>query len=442
MREHDGIVLLHSAAGEPRRFSLLAFDPLCDDAGPPVEPRQTHDGLRELRSLLEPAGGDAPPQYFAGGVLAALAYDLGVQGESLALPRDVDLTPLVVGGLYTDYLLFDHERDEIFLVLGDEPGDGRAAATEREARVRAELEAPRAEGLVTPLGPLVRELDGSMHRARVEAARERIAAGEIYQANLAHAFHRELEADPVDIYLQLARINPAPFMAHFAWRSGGRHGAMLSASPELLLDFDGRIARTRPIKGTAARHTDPALDAAAAGDLLASEKDRAELAMIVDLERNDFGRVAVPGTVRVDGFPTLSSYASVHHLSADVSAEPRPGLDAGDLLAACFPGGSISGAPKLASMEAIAALEGEGRGFFTGSLGLWDLAGRATFNILIRTLCWTPGSRAGTGRVRYHVGGGITWGSDPAAEERETMVKGERLARALDGSAQVVGETA
>lgn len=442
LRDHALLVLLHSAAGEPRRFSLLAFDPLCDASGDPVEAGRTLADLRELRAQLRPSGGDAPPQHFAGGLLAALAYDLGVQGEALDLPRDTDDTPHVVGGLYTDYLLFDHERDETLLVLGDAPGDGRAPLAEREALVRAELEAPRVEGAVTPRGPLVRELDGSQHRARVEAVRERIAAGEIYQANLAHAFHRELDADPVDLYLQLARVNPAPYMAHFAWRSGARRGAILSASPELLLEFDGRTARTRPIKGTAARHTDPALDARMASDLLASAKDRAELAMIVDLERNDLGRVAVPGSVRAEGFPTLTSYASVHHLSADVSARVRPGLDAGDVLGACFPGGSITGAPKLASMEAIAALEGEGRGFFTGSLGLWDLAGRATFNILIRTLCFTPGAVAGSGRVRYHVGGGITFGSDPAAEERETMIKGERLARALEGTPEVVGGSA
>lgn len=440
LRDRDGIVLLHSASGDPRRFSLLAFDPLRDADGGAIAPRQDLNGLRELRAQLAPAGGDAPPVHFAGGLLAALAYDLGVEGEGLALPRDVDATPLVVGGLYTDYLCFDHERDEIWLVLGDAPGDGRATALDREAQIREALDTARPAGSVTPIGPLVRELDGALHRSRVEAARERIAAGEIYQANLAHAFRRELQGDPIDLYLQLARVNPAPYMAYFAWKSNAQSGSILSASPELLLDFDGRTARTRPIKGTAARHADPALDAASARDLLASSKDRAELAMIVDLERNDFGRVAVPGSVRVDGFPTLTSYASVHHLSADVSAEVRPGLDAADLLAACFPGGSISGAPKLASMEAIAALEGEGRGFFTGSLGLWDLAGRACFNILIRTLCWTPLERSGSGRVRYHVGGGITWGSDPAAEERETLVKGERLASALEAPSKAAVE--
>jgi para-aminobenzoate synthetase component 1 len=223
--------------------------------------------------------------------------------------------------------------------------------------------------------------------------------------------------------------------------------ALLSASPELLLevgdeprDVPGdepgaehrrRIARTRPIKGTAARSDDPAQDARAAAQLLASAKDLAELAMIVDLERNDLGRVARTGSVRVEAFPRLESYAGVHHLVADVACELRPDVDAVDALAALFPGGSITGAPKLASMAAIAALEGEGRGFFTGALGRIDLTGRAAFNVLIRTLTWCARER-GAAEVGYHVGGGITWSSDAAAEERETLLKGARLAQALD----------
>ena len=151
LRDHACVVLLHSAAGEPRRYSLLAFDPLCDAHGALVELRQELGGLRELRAQLAPAAGDVPPPQFAGGVLAALAYDLGVHGEPLELPRDVDDTPHVVGGLYTDYLLFDHERHATWLVLGEDPGDARASVREREARVMAELEdeptllAPRSQ---------------------------------------------------------------------------------------------------------------------------------------------------------------------------------------------------------------------------------------------------------------------------------------------------------
>ena len=186
----------------------------------------------------------------------------------------------------------------------------------------------------------------------------------------------------------------------------------------------------------------PLQDRLRSQELLASEKDRAELAMIVDLVRNDLGRVARPGGVRVEGFPSLETYASVHHLVADVSAELSEGHDAWDALAALFPGGSITGAPKLASMRTIADLEGEGRGFFTGSLGFLDLRGHGCWNILIRTLVWRPipAPTGGTadGEVSFHVGGGITWSSEARAEELETRLKGAALAAALAGPGEAV----
>jgi para-aminobenzoate synthetase component 1 len=288
---------------------------------------------------------------------------------------------------------------------------------------------------------------------RIDRARERISAGDFYQANLAHRFTRAMDGDPIDLYRRLRRQNPAPYAGFLAWDpenawdgEGFPAGALLSSSPELLLDFDGSLARTRPIKGTARRGQTPEEDERIARALLASSKDRAELAMIVDLERNDLGRVCRAGTVQVEAFPRLETYATVHHLVADVVARPRPGADGLDLLAALFPGGSITGAPKLAAMDAIGELEGEGRGFFTGSFGFVDRRGRACLNILIRTLVWRPEaspSAAGEGEphspadavrgeVSYHVGGGITWSSDPRSEDEETLDKGASLAAALE----------
>jgi para-aminobenzoate synthetase component 1 len=218
-------------------------------------------------------------------------------------------------------------------------------------------------------------------------------------------------------------------MGYLAW-GAGPDGALLSASPELLLEVRGRRARTRPIKGTIARGADEAEDRANKAELCASEKDLAELAMIVDLERNDLGRIARAGSVRVREFPALESYAALHHLVADVECELRPQSTALDALLAVFPGGSITGAPKLRSMEVIAELEGEGRGFFTGALGFLDTRGDACFNILIRTLVWRPRAE-GQGEVSFHVGGGITWRSNAKAEEREARIKGAALAAAL-----------
>jgi len=440
-------VLLDSASGEPRRFSLLGIDPVRTIDG---------GGLLDLRARVARlevlAGDDAPPGFpdvFHGGFLGALAYDLGVVGERLDLPPEPWGFPAIVGGLYTDFFVRDEAAGATWLVLGDEPGDERAPVRERRealfdalaARVvgaRGPRPAPR------PAGPLVRRTDAATHRARIEAAQEAIRAGEIYQANVAHRLTRRMHGDPVELYAALRAANPAPYMGYLAFDGG----AVLSSSPELLLELgpdpqvDGeRLARTRPIKGTAPRGATPEEDAARAAALLASEKDRAELAMIVDLERNDLGRVAQVGTVRALPFPRLESFAAVHHLVADVVARPRADVDAAGVLAALFPGGSITGAPKLRAMEVIAELEGEGRGFFTGSLGLLDTRGRAVFNILIRTLLWRPAPAGdpeadAAGEVAFRVGGGITWASDPEREDAETLDKARAMAAALErGSA-------
>lgn len=433
LRERRGPCLLESGGGTPARFSLLGFDPL--EAG--ALPRDL-GGLRRYLGQLRRGAGDLPPGPFHGGFLGALGYEVGVAGESLPLPADPWGAPPIAGGLYTDFVVIDHRAARAWLVLGEDPGDGRPGLARRRDDVLDRLAAAADPGRpeIAALGPLIRHVSADEHRARIERVRAWIERGEIYQANLAHRFSRSVRGSAVDLYRHLRSFNGAPYMGYLDWGAG----ALLSASPELLLELDGTVARTRPIKGTVARGKSAAEDVERRAELLASEKDLAELAMIVDLERNDLGRIARSGSVRVEGFPTLQSFDALHHLVADVSAEPRRGLDAIDVLAALFPGGSITGAPKLRSMEVIAAIEGEGRGFFTGSLGFLDLRGRARLNILIRTLVWRPAAagQAGPprGEVSFHVGGGITWSSDPVAEERETRVKGVTLAAALAGDGE------
>ena len=420
-------LLLDSAAGEPRRASVLAFDPLPARATPPFSA-----GFSELRALaaeLARSGGDDVPGPFHGGLLCALAYDLGAPGERpLVVPPEPWGLPLFVGGLYVDFLVRDERAQRTWLVLGEDPGDGRPGIAERRAEIVELLAAPpRAQELRA--GPLVRHVATDAYRSRVERVREHIAAGDIYQANLAHRFTCTAAGTPEAWYARLRVANPAPYMGFVAWqaRDGfGAPGALLSSSPELLLEHDGRLARSRPIKGTAPRSADPAEDRRLAQGLLASAKDHAELVMIVDLVRNDLGKNAKPGRVWVEACPRLESYARVHHLLGDVVCEPSDGVDAFELLAALFPGGSITGAPKLRAMEIIAELEGEGRGFFTGALGFVDTRGHAAFNILIRTLVWRP-----PGELGFRVGGGITFGSDPALEERETLDKAAALLAAL-----------
>ena len=423
----DAPVLFDGGLGVRPAFSVLAFDPL------PVRTPRTLAGLGSFVARLRSDGGDAVPGPFHGGFSGALAYELGAAAESgLALPRDPWRLPAILGGLYTDFLVRDDERGATWLVLGDAPGDGRPALAERSHTLRRALSTPVASAPVVPRGPLQRLVSAAEHGARVERAREWIAAGEIYQANLSMRFERAVHGDPLALYRRLRALHPAP-CAGFLRR---RNTALLSVSPELLLEVrrgdEGLLARTRPIKGTIARGRDPAEDAAQAARLLASQKDLAELAMIVDLERNDLGRVARAGSVRVEGFPRLESYASVHHLVADVCADLRGGVDALGALRSIYPGGSVTGAPKLRSMEAIAELEGEGRGHAYGSLLWLDTRGELRASLLIRTLIWRATDARGAGEVTFRVGGGITWGSVAEDEEREAEAKGRLLALALE----------
>lgn len=424
LARHRAPVMLDSAKGRPHRWSLLGFDPL-----PPRAP-QTLFAPRELLAHLCLETGDPIPGPFHGGFLGAFAYDLGVHAERpLRCAPEPFGFPLVVGGLYVDFVVRDEQRRQTWLVLGEEPGDGRDAIERRRAQLEAEFDRTPAMGVLRA-DEVVRCVTSAEHRARIQRCREHITQGTLYQANLAHRFTCDAEGAPLDWYTRLRHVNPAPFMGFASWETG----ALLSASPELLFEFDGRVARTRPIKGTSPRSSDPSEDEHRKRALLASTKDRAELAMIVDLERNDLGRVARSGAVWVEGFPTLESYARVHHTTADVVAEVRPGLDACDLLAALFPGGSVTGAPKLSAMDVIAELEREGRGFFCGSLGFVDTRGHAAFNILIRTLLWRPRTASHTssvGEFSFRVGGGITWSSDPDAEDRETLDKAAGLIDAL-----------
>lgn len=414
-------------SGAPSRFSLVSPGPVQKEA--PVSIAE----VRALARSLEVQGG-LPPGPFAGGFLGALSYDLGVEGEEQNLPRDPWRSPLIVGGLVTDFAVFDHDAGEAWLVLGE--GIDPRTVEERRERLLGQVAEP---GPSRPLGPLLATVEPGAHIARIEEARRRIGEGDFYQVNLAQRFEREVEGHPVDHFLALREANPGAYHAFVAWEGG----ALLSTSPELLLETVGPKARTTPIKGTIARATDEGSDAGARAALLASEKDRAELAMIVDLERNDLGRVCEIGSVEAKGFPRLESYRHLHHLVADVTGTLRPGADGGDALAALFPGGSITGAPKLASMEAIAELEGEGRGFFTGSAGFLDSRGNAAWNILIRTMVWrgdwTETVKPGCplrGEVSLHVGSGITWSSDPGAEEAETRLKAKALLEALDSPSQ------
>ena len=250
----------------------------------------------------------------------------------------------------------------------------------------------------------------------VRRAKEYIAAGDIYQVNLSQRFQCPVDAPAPAVYLALRAANPAPYCAYLDIGDA----QILSSSPECFLKLEGRQVITRPIKGTRPRAVDPA-------ELLASPKDNAELLMITDLERNDLGRVCEFGSVHVPELVRVESFATVHHLVATVAGMLRREVSHVDCVRACFPGGSITGAPKIRAMEIIDELEPHARGIYTGAIGYFGADGRSHFNIAIRTAVYQPG-----GRLTFQAGGGIVADSDPDAEYDETLAKAQGIFNALN----------
>ena len=457
-------LFLDSASRDERlgRHSFLCADPslVIRSKGASAE-RIDRDGVRHavrgdavgaIREILaphltEPVDG-LPP--FQGGAAGYIAYDWGLTLERLPAPRFDDLAlDDVVLGVYDWVIAWDHATRRAWLISTGIPEAVESAkqsrARERAAWVRGRL----ASAAASP--PLVRMEDSAPadHRApsyrveggwwdprleirssfthadylaAVQRVRDYIYAGDIFQANFSQRFEAPLHESPWTLYTRLRARNAAPFAAYMDLPGA----TILSASPERFLRIDraGRV-ETRPIKGTRPRGLGPEHDAALGHALTESEKDRAENLMIVDLMRNDLSRVCLPGTVRVPELFTLERYATVHHLVSTVVGQLAPGGDALDVVRAAFPGGSITGAPKLRSMEIIAELEPSQRGVYCGSIGYWSLTGDLDTSIAIRTVV------ARNGRVYFSAGGGIVADSVPEQEYRETLDKARGIIDAL-----------
>lgn len=266
-------------------------------------------------------------------------------------------------------------------------------------------------------------ISGEEWTRRVRRVHEYIAAGDIYQANLTHQLSAPWHSPPGDFYPNFRGSQPPPCSAFLALGDT----SVLSASPELFLSIEGRRIMTRPIKGTRPRSADPSADAAALRDLVGSDKERAELIMITDLLRNDLGQVCRYGSVTVPALCVPETFPHVHHLVSTVEGELRPDVSPIAALRACFPGGSITGAPKKRATEVIAELESAPRGIYTGAIGFIDWTGRAVFSIAIRTLVIREG------RATFGVGAGIVADSDPQIEYEETLHKAAGLFAALGG---------
>ena len=362
---------------------------------------------------------------FTGGFVGYLGYDLRHFIERLpSNSRRDQRFPDMRFSLYEAVLCHDNARGEWWLC-----GEGREADRLREAVGRASE--PAASGESRICGPIRSNFKKQEYLDAVRRVIEYILAGDIFQANLSQRYECEVSCSAREVYSRLRAANAAPFGAYIE-AGGGR--CVMSTSPERFLKVDGRRVETRPIKGTRPRMGDEAADAAMRRELLASEKDNAELAMIIDLERNDLGRVCEFGTVKVDEARTLETYATVHHLVGTVSGMMRKGCDVVDILRATFPGGSITGAPKIRAMEIIDEMEPTARGVYTGGIGYIGLDGRADFNIAIRTALMDGE------RLTFQVGGGIVADSEPEAEYEETVAKGLGIVRAL-GARQIESES-
>jgi anthranilate synthase component I len=295
------------------------------------------------------------------------------------------------------------------------------ARIERDAHAIAVDKAPPAEAIQVER---IEEEAPSIHIERVRRTQEYIRAGDIYQANPSRPWRIELskEANIAALYERLCATNPAPFAALARWQGV----SILSSSPERLVSVNKGIIQTRPIAGTRPRSRRPGRDEAETAELATHPKERAEHVMLIDLERSDLGRVCEPGTVRVDEFMNIESYAHVHHIVSNVSGRLRPQASPVDVIRAVFPGGTITGCPKVRCMEIIAELEGVGRGAYTGSLGFLGRDGTMDLNILIRTM--TVRGR----RIDLRAGGGIVADSIPERELEETRAKARGLLAAFD----------
>jgi anthranilate/para-aminobenzoate synthase component I len=445
-------VLLESARLTPRtgRYSILGADPFlifryahgCVSlSGPAAAPKAfaTQDPWGVFRKLFRSFRNEASPDApFAGGAIGYLGYEfkdhLGPRVSSrhrgeLELPEMYFL-------FFDRAVVWDHREKTVLFCRTHVPGVAqsgpsaetwesacRGALTERRSRV-SEVAAKRADGPME----IRFSMSAEEYEEAVRRAQAHIREGEIFQANLSHRLSFELPCTAREAYARLRDVNPSPFFGLLE----AEDFQILSGSPERLLCLSGRSLETRPIAGTRKRGADAKKDEALSVELLLSEKERAEHVMLVDLERNDLGRVSEYGSVRVDELMALEHYSHVKHIVSNVRGVLREDLDALDALAAFFPGGTITGAPKIRCMQIIDEIETVPRGPYTGSLGYLSFAGDMDFNILIRSLAVKGG------RAALNVGAGIVADSDPSKEYHETLYKAEAVLEAVFGKENVL----
>jgi para-aminobenzoate synthetase component 1 len=412
------------------RYDILAAEPFItiSTQGEQTEVRENQsvsvtdeDPFLVLKSILKRFGTEATHLPFAGGAIGYFAYDLARRLESLPeQAMDAERMPEMAVGIYDWAAVFDHHAGRAWLV--GQGHDARTAQQWPELLRLLSSDETAETGVFEVKGQVRSNMDEASYGIAFDRIKRYIADGDCYQVNLAQRFSVEAQGDPWSAYRQLRQFSPAPFSAYF----NTPDAQILSASPERFLRVEDGHVETKPIKGTRPRSTDPVQDKAYADALQSSLKDRAENVMIVDLLRNDIGKNCAVGSVRADKLFELESFANVHHLVSTVTGALAPGRDALDLLRGCFPGGSITGAPKLRSMEIIEELEPHRRGVYCGAIGYIGFDGNMDTNIAIRTAVYSNGI------IRFWAGGGIVADSEMQKEYRETLDKASGMLQLMN----------
>ena len=375
--------------------------------------------LQQYLGTTQPGFEDLP---FNGGAIGYFSYDLGRRIEKLpAIAADCEAIPEMAVGIYHWAVVVDHQLKQSHLVSCVEDGAKLADLINVFSRP-----ADSAMDSFWVHADPVSNLSKLQYAHAFDRIKDYMLEGDCYQVNLTQRFSSPCEGDPWTAYCELRRINPAPFSAYLNFPDV----QVLSSSPERFIKVEEQWVETKPIKGTRRRHTEEAIDQALIDDLQNSPKDRAENVMIVDLLRNDIGKSCIPGSVKVPKLFAIESYATVHHLVSTVIGQLTHDKTAIDILKSCFPGGSITGAPKIRSMEIIEELEPHRRGIYCGSIAYIGFDGIMDSNIAIRTLVHNQG------QIRFWAGGGIVRDSVMEDEYQECFDKAAALLRLLKGFRQ------
>lgn len=448
----DHAFLLESVEGgiQWARYSFIGSDPFLKISGKKghieveiggqkkkLEGKPVEELKALLRTYRSPKLPDMPP--FTGGAIGFFGYDLLQYYEKLPSHANDDLMMDDIRFMFCDRIIvFDHVKQQILLIgnLHIQPGDTDSDIRAKYEQLSTDLE-QFAEELQKEgpkenvnkrsipedieLGDVRSNLTKAQYMSNVEQAKEYIRAGDIFQVVLSQRLHIETEVSPLHVYRLLRTLNPSPYMYYLKMDEE----IIVGASPEALVKVDGSRVETRPIAGTRARGKNEAEDRALAAELLQDEKERSEHLMLVDLGRNDLGRVSKFGTVKCDSFMEIERYSHVMHMVSSVSGTLAEGKDFFDAFLSCLPAGTVSGAPKLRAMEIIAELEKEARGAYAGAIGYLGFSGNMDSCITIRTIIFREG------RAYVQAGAGIVWDSVPEMEYEETMNKAKALLKAI-----------